>query len=154
MLGNGNVRTPFVHLDDVVSAVLSAAASPLQRGEVIHVLGKDQPTQNEVLRMCLGKGAKVVRIPRLVLYTLGILSEMGLGLLKRQSPLAVYRLKSGLAVRRFASKNAEPLLHWSPQTGVAETLARNASEDETLTATQGESVSAARQPVRVPNSSR
>jgi hypothetical protein len=53
-------------------------------------------------------------------FALGGLSQLVFKLLKRAPPVAVYRLKSGLARRCFASRNSEALLRWTPKIGVAE----------------------------------
>jgi predicted dehydrogenase/nucleoside-diphosphate-sugar epimerase len=121
VLGNGNVRLPLVYMDDVVDAILLAADGNLGGGEVIQLVDEYTPTQNEVLSLA---GGKVLHFPRPVLFSLGKVSEWVLGLLKRPSPVAVYRLKSALARRTFRSKNAGPLLGWSPRVGAREGVRR------------------------------
>jgi hypothetical protein len=58
------------------------------------------------------------------LFTLGAVSEWGLRLFGRASPLARYRLRSGLARVCFHSGRAEALLGWQPRVGVSAGLAR------------------------------
>ena len=50
ILGNGDVRLPLVHLDDVVDAILRAADSPLRDGQIIQLVDDWTPTQMELLR--------------------------------------------------------------------------------------------------------
>lgn len=118
VLGGGDVRLPLVHMDDVVDAILAAAASDLRGGEVLQIVGPETPTQNEVLAQTLGKDAKVLRVPRPIVFSLGKLSEWMLAPLKRPSPLSAYRLRSALVRRTFASEMVGPdgpLLLWQPR---------------------------------------
>ena len=55
---------------------------------------------------------------------LGKASELMLGLVGKSSPVAPYRLKSALALRRFSSTRATNLLGWSPRVGVREGIRR------------------------------
>jgi hypothetical protein len=57
-------------------------------------------------------------------FALGKLSEIPLGALGRQSPIAVYRLKSALARLKYASDHAKALLGWVPRVGVREGIKR------------------------------
>jgi nucleoside-diphosphate-sugar epimerase len=123
VLGGGDVRLPLVYMDDVVDAILLAADGPLRDGEVIQLVDDYTPTQDELLAEVLGPGAKVSHVPRPILFGLGKFSELPLGLLKRQSPVAKYRLKSALARRTFRSVNAK-LLGWSPRVGAREGIRR------------------------------
>jgi len=122
VLGKGDVRLPLVYMDDVVDGVLLAASSPLGDGQIVQLVDEFNPTQNEVLRLMLDADARVAHFPRPLLFALGKFSEIVLGLLKRQSPLSVYRLRSGLAHRTFRSVNAN-LLGWKPRVGAQEAIA-------------------------------
>ena len=124
VLGDGEVRLPLVYLDDVVDGILSAADGSLQKGEVIQLVDADTLTQNEVLAITLGDGAKIMRVPRAFLFGAGGLSEPVLGALGRASPVSRYRLQSALAKRAFSSARAEPLLAWRPRVGVREGIRR------------------------------
>jgi hypothetical protein len=65
-----------------------------------------------------------MRVPRPVVFALGKLSEYPLGALGRQSPVAVYRLKSALARLHYESDRATALLGWRPRVGVREGIKR------------------------------
>lgn len=126
VLGDGKLALPLVYIDDVVDAVLLAARSSLRDGEVFQIIDDDVLTQNDVLELA-GGGAPVVRVPRPVVFGAGKLSEPVFGLLKRQSPVAVYRLKSALARLHFESDRARRLLDWKPRVGVREGIRRELS---------------------------
>jgi 2-alkyl-3-oxoalkanoate reductase len=63
-------------------------------------------------------------VPRPVVFALGKLSEYPLGALGKQSPVAVYRLKSALARLHYESDRARQLLDWRPRIGVREGIKR------------------------------
>jgi nucleoside-diphosphate-sugar epimerase len=115
VLGDGSLRLPLVHMDDVVDAICSAIDRRLVNGEIIQLVGSDLPTQNEILAHELGSDARIVRVPSWFLFGAGWLSELALKPVKRTSPLSRYRLRSALTPRKFASRNAEELLGWMPR---------------------------------------
>jgi predicted dehydrogenase/nucleoside-diphosphate-sugar epimerase len=123
VLGDGKLELPLVYIDDVVDAVARAIDRKLVAGEIIQIIDPEHLTQEQVLG--LAGGAKpVVRVPRPVVFALGKLSEYPLGALGRQSPVAVYRLKSALARLRYESERAHDLLGWVPRVGVREGIRR------------------------------
>jgi predicted dehydrogenase/nucleoside-diphosphate-sugar epimerase len=117
VLGEGDVSLPLVHMDDVVDAVMTAAAGDLHSGEIIQLIDAGV-TQNEVLHKLVDDKA-VVRVPRRLVFALGGFSELALGALKRKSPLSRYRLRSALAHRTFHSEHVG-LIDWKPRVGVAQ----------------------------------
>jgi len=113
VFGDGNLRLPWVFIDDVVDAIVAALDRRLTAGEIIQIIDPDVPTQNDVLRA--GDPARpVVRVPLPVVLGLGKISEMVLG---QRSPLALYRTRSVLARRTYVSEAAE-LIAWAPAVGV------------------------------------
>jgi predicted dehydrogenase/nucleoside-diphosphate-sugar epimerase len=123
VLGDGKLVLPLVHLDDVVEAVLLATDRKLTGGEVIQLVDPETFTQRDVLAMA-GGGRKAIRLPRWFVFALGKFSEWPLGLLGRQSPVALYRLQSALARLTWSSNRAERLLGWRPRLGAREGIAR------------------------------
>jgi nucleoside-diphosphate-sugar epimerase len=119
VLGDGTLRLPLVHMDDVADAVLAALDANLHGGEIIQLVDSDLPTQNDILARAAGPDAKVVRVPRSIVFGLGKFSEIVLRPLKRQSPLNVYRLRSALARRTYSSEHAGSLIGWKPRVGVS-----------------------------------
>jgi nucleoside-diphosphate-sugar epimerase len=126
VLGNGKLQLPLVYLDDVVDAVAAALDGPLAGGEVIQLVDPTRLTQDEVLARALPPGARVSHFPRPILFGLGKVSEILLGLLGRKSPLSAYRLRSALARVGFGPGRAADLLGWNPRVGVEEGIRRSA----------------------------
>ncbi len=124
VLGDGELELPLVNIDDVVDAIVSALDGPLAGGEVIQLVDPHRFTQNEVLTRTLPADAKIVRIPRALVFAAGQLSGPLLSALGRNP--AGYRLKSALARVNFVSERADDLLGWHPRVGVVEGLRRAA----------------------------
>ncbi len=125
VLGDGKLKLPLVYIDDVVDAVVSALDGSLAHGEVIQLVDPARLTQNDVLG-ALVPGAKVVRLPRGLVFAAGRLTEPLAALLRRKSPVSGYRLKSALSRMDFSCENAE-LLGWQPRVGVGEGIRRLAN---------------------------
>ncbi len=123
VLGDGRLVLPLVYLDDVVDAIMAAVSRKLAGGEVIQIIDGERLTQRDVLALA-GGGRPTRRVPRAVLFTLGKLTEPLFRMLKRQSPVAAYRLRSALARLEFRSDRAVQLLGWTPAVGVREGIRR------------------------------
>jgi predicted dehydrogenase/nucleoside-diphosphate-sugar epimerase len=123
ILGDGKLELPLVYIDDVVDAIMAAVDKKLSAGEIIQIVDGEHLTQEDVLSAA-GNGSKVVRVPRPVVFALGKLSELPLGALGRQSPVALYRLRSALARLHYESSRATKLLGWAPRVGVREGIRR------------------------------
>jgi predicted dehydrogenase/nucleoside-diphosphate-sugar epimerase len=123
VLGDGKLELPLVYIDDVVDAILCSVTKKLTHGEVIQIIDPEHLTQEEVLGLAGGTKA-IMRVPRPFVFALGKLSEYPLGALGRQSPVAVYRLKSALARLHYESDRAVQMLDWRPRVGVREGIKR------------------------------
>jgi predicted dehydrogenase/nucleoside-diphosphate-sugar epimerase len=123
VLGDGGLKLPLVYVDDVVDAIVAALDGPLAGGEVIQLVDPHQLTQNEVLAAVL-PNARIVRLPRALIFAGGRMSEPVLAALGRKSPVSAYRLKSALARVGFVSERARELLGWQPRVGVVEGIRR------------------------------
>jgi nucleoside-diphosphate-sugar epimerase len=123
VLGDGKLELPLVYIDDVVDAIVHAIDKKLTHGEVVQIIDPEHLTQEDVLGMAGGQ-RQIVRVPRPVVFALGKLSEYPLGALGRQSPVAVYRLKSAMARLHYESDRARQLLGWQPRVGVREGIRR------------------------------
>ena len=123
VLGDGTLELPLVYIDDVVDAIMQSVDKKLHGGEVIQIIDPEHLTQADVLRLS-GSTKKILRVPRSVVFALGKLSELPLGVLGRQSPIAAYRLESALARLHYESDRARELLGWQPRVGVREGIKR------------------------------
>jgi predicted dehydrogenase/nucleoside-diphosphate-sugar epimerase len=123
VLGDGKLELPLVYIDDVVDAIMQSIAKRLHSGEIIQIIDPEHLTQEDVLGLA-GGSKRIMRVPRPLVFALGKLSEYPLGALGRQSPVAVYRLKSALARLRYDSDRAHALLDWQPRVGVREGIRR------------------------------
>ncbi len=123
VLGDGRIELPLVYIDDVVDAIVASIDKQLVAGEVIQLIDPDTLTQDDVLGLA-GRSKRVIKVPRPIIFALGKLSEYPLGALGRQSPVAVYRLKSALARLHYESERAHDLLGWTPRVGVREGIRR------------------------------
>jgi nucleoside-diphosphate-sugar epimerase len=124
VLGDGTLRLPLVYIEDVVDAICIALERGLKGGEVVHLVDERLPTQNELLAAASDSQIRVVHIPRPIVFGMGLASQLLLKLLKRESPLSVYRLRSALARRRYTSETAVAVLGWRPRVGVHAGLVR------------------------------
>jgi len=123
ILGDGKLELPLVYIDDVVDSIMAAVDKKLTKGEIIQIIDGEHLTQTDVLELA-GGGAKIVRVPRPIVFALGKLSELPLGALGRPSPIAMYRLQSALARLHYESDRASKLLGWQPRVGVREGIRR------------------------------
>ena len=126
VLGDGKLELPLVYIDDVVDSILCAVTKQLTRGEVIQIIDPEHLTQKDVLELA-GGTRPILRVPRPIVFALGKLSELPLGVLGRRSPIAVYRLKSALARLHYDSDRALQMLDWRPKIGVREGIKRVSS---------------------------
>ncbi|CAN5911943.1 hypothetical protein BH11MYX2_BH11MYX2_00990 [soil metagenome] len=117
VLGDGQLELPLVYIEDVVDAIMASVERRLTDGEIFQIVDPDRLTQRDVLAMA-GGDKPIISVPRALVFAIGKLSEIPLGLIKRQSPIAVYRLKSALARISYASNKAKEQLGWIPKVGV------------------------------------
>ncbi|HEX2974186.1 MAG TPA: NAD-dependent epimerase/dehydratase family protein, partial [Tepidisphaeraceae bacterium] len=122
VLGSGDICLPLIHLDDVVSAIVLALQSDLRDAQIIQLIANDPPTQDQVLQLTLGSQAKIIHVPRPLVFLAGACSEVMLKLLGRKSPLSCYRLSSALSRHRFQSVASHMLPAWHPASDVCERI--------------------------------
>lgn len=123
ILGDGKLQLPLVYIEDVVDAIMAAIDKKLTHGEIVQIIDGQQLTQTDVLSIA-GGDAPVIKAPRPLVFSLGKVSEIPLGAIGRQSPVALYRLQSALADLRWGTGKAEQLLGWRPRVGVREGIRR------------------------------
>ena len=123
ILGDGKLELPLVYIEDMADSVLAAVDKKLTHGEIIQIIDTERLSQEDLLGIA-GGGRKLLRVPRPILFALGKFSEIPLGVLGKPSPIALYRLQSGLARLTYESDRAEKLLGWTPKVGVREGIKR------------------------------
>jgi 2-alkyl-3-oxoalkanoate reductase len=123
VLGDGQLELPLIYLEDVIDAIEACVSKKLTGGEIIQLIDPEVLTQADVLE-ANGRGKKVLRVPRPVVFALGRLSEVPLGAIGKPSPIGVYRLQSALARLHYSSDRARTLLGWKPRVGVREGMRR------------------------------
>ncbi len=120
LFGDGNQVLPLIHTDDVVDAITALLDQDHSSGTVFQLVDDDEIwTQNKVLNRVLGEKAKVIRLPRTIVLSLGKVSEWVFALLKRSSPFNTYRLRSAMSSMRYRSDRARDTFGWKPNKGVA-----------------------------------
>lgn len=127
VLGNGKITVPMVYVEDLVDAVLLSADKSAFAGEIYHLVDSQSPTQDGMIRQYLlesNEQLRVVHVPRVIVYTIGIGVQLLASVFRRSPPLSLYRVRSALASRRFDCARAEKDLLWRPRVGVAEGLRR------------------------------
>lgn len=122
VLGDGQLELPLIYIDDVVDAIMASIAKRLTGGEIIQLIDGAQLKQRDILE--LTGGGKTLAVPRPIVFALGKFSELPLGALGKPSPIALYRLQSGLARLSWGTGRAEQLLGWKPRVGVREGIRR------------------------------
>lgn len=125
ILGDGTRELPLVYVEDVVSAIELAVENSKFDGRVFHIVDRAHITQNQLVRDYILKNAKkanVIRLPLAIVYSLALGLEVLSKVLKRSSPLSIYRVKSALARLQFDCSRAEKEIGWRPRVGAASGL--------------------------------
>jgi nucleoside-diphosphate-sugar epimerase len=125
ILGNGQLVLPLVYVEDVVDALLLAAAGNVRDGSVFHLVDSATITQEQLsnkFREATDKSLKIVHIPRLIVNFLALGVQLLTKALHRPAPLSLYRVKSALAPISFDCAAARVQLGWSPRVGAEKGL--------------------------------
>jgi len=120
VIGSGKLKLPLVHVQDVVTGIISAASRPGVCGSIFHLVDHSTlVTQNEYIDRCrasLSKGLRVMHVAKPVLYSIGMALEILGRLLHRGVPLSRYRMDS-IKELRFDCSLAKRELGWEPGLG-------------------------------------
>lgn len=125
VLGDGKLKLPLVHVEDVVDAIFLAAESTVFDGSVFHLVDPSEVTQNDVIREYLRNSSedlKATHIPLSAVYAMALGVEVLARVLRRPAPLSVYRVQSAMAPLSFDCAAAKERLGWEPQVGVRRAL--------------------------------
>jgi nucleoside-diphosphate-sugar epimerase len=119
------VVLPLVYVEDVVDALLLAAASDVFDGSILHVADAAAVTQDALARRHLaadGAGGSVIHLPLAAVYPVTLGVDLLCRVLGRSAPLSIYRVRSALASLTCDCGAAEQRLGWRPRVGVQEGL--------------------------------
>jgi predicted dehydrogenase/nucleoside-diphosphate-sugar epimerase len=126
VLGGGKSIVPLIWVEDLVDAILAAAASDQFDGSVFNLVDPEEITQDELARhylQALGRKPRLIHAPRFALYPTAFGLQLALRLLGKQSPITPYRLSSALGSRHFACSAAKQHLNWEARIGIRAGLA-------------------------------
>lgn len=131
ILGDGTNRIPFVHVDDVVSAVLAALDQPAPTGSAYNIIGPDTYTQEEIYSMAaqeLGVSPpKEHASPYLAKFASMSLSAAATLSFGKPPSLTAEHIRQLTLDRAYSCEKAQKELGWKPKVklkdGIAEMVA-------------------------------
>ena len=124
VMGNGNTLLPLVYVDDVIEALLKAAASDKAIGQILHLVDPDQIVQRRYLEYASNKmpEIRVAYVPMPILYCAAAAMQALAAVNHRSAPLTPYRLRSIKAGIHFDCSAARNTLDWVPSIGTQKGL--------------------------------
>lgn len=130
LYGDGRVPLPLTYIDNAVDALILGAEVPGISGESFNIVDDDSLTQHQyldLLRSSLGGAPKVLRMPRLAYYTLGLITEVAAALRKKEPATTRYRIRNRLVPVRWDCSKARRMLNWRPQVPLLQGLTQTFS---------------------------
>lgn len=120
ILGDGTRNLPLVYVDDLVDAIVLTAEKSRFDGAIFHVVDPTQVSQNQLVRFAQSEehNFKVIHLPVTMLYGLALALEGFCRVIRRPSPISIYRLKSALAPLEFDCTLAKREIGWQPRIGI------------------------------------
>jgi predicted dehydrogenase/nucleoside-diphosphate-sugar epimerase len=125
VIGDHSNQLPFVHVDDVVQAIVLSTQSPFSHGEVFQIVDNELMTREELVRLYSRAREPKLRITRV---PLGLACFLAGGIdwlttaLGRPAPVSPYRLRSAVAPLAFDCSKAHDQLHWEPRAHTRDSL--------------------------------
>ena len=127
LFGDGSVPLPLTYIDNAIDALVLGGSTAGIAGRTFNIVDDDVVTQAEYLRLLAEAGdrpVRVIRLPRLAYYMLGLASEMVARLRKKEAVTNRYRVRTRLRHVRWDNAEAKRLLGWSPRVPLREGLKR------------------------------
>jgi 2-alkyl-3-oxoalkanoate reductase len=118
LFGDGSVPLPLTYIDNSVDALILAATVPGIGGESFNIVDDDIFTQAQylaLLHQAAGGKPRVLRLPRIAYYALGLVSELAAAARKKEPTTNRYRIKTRLAQVRWDCNKAKHMLQWQPR---------------------------------------
>ena len=127
VLGDGTNRLPFVHINDVVSAVLAALDASIPSGSAYNIVGPDAYTQEEIYRMAaqeLGVAPpKEHASPYLAKFAAMSLSAAASLSFGKPPSVTVEHIRRLTLDRAYSCEKAKKELGWEPKVKLKEGIA-------------------------------
>ena len=127
ILGDGTNRIPFVHVNDVVSAVLAALDASAPSGSAYNIVGPDTRTQEEIYRAAaqeLGvphpKGHASPYLAKFAAMSLSAAASLSFG---KPPSVTVEHIRRLTLDRAYSCEKAKKELGWEPKVKLEEGIA-------------------------------
>jgi nucleoside-diphosphate-sugar epimerase len=127
LFGDGGVPLPLTYIDNAIDALILAATVGGIAGESFNIVDDEVLTQREylaLLRQVAGGKPRVLRLPAISYYALGLVSEVAAAARKREPTTNRYRIKTRLARVRWDCNKAKHMLQWQPRVPLRDGLMR------------------------------
>lgn len=125
VIGTGGFRLPFIHVENLVDAIVLSLQRDEADGETFNVVDPEPVTKrayiNQVIRR-VDPRARVAYLPYSLLYGVTWLQEVAFGLMKRRPPLTRYRLTSSQRPISYDSSKIMTRLGWKPRLTLQQAL--------------------------------
>jgi nucleoside-diphosphate-sugar epimerase len=127
VIGSRRAVMPFVHVENVVGAIVLSMEKPEAVGEVFNVIDPEPLTKRDYMNRVIRRvdpGARVLYLPLGVLHGIVRMQEMVFGLMKRRPLLTRYRLTSSQKRVTYSGAKIAKRLGWTPSVSLTEGLDR------------------------------
>jgi 2-alkyl-3-oxoalkanoate reductase len=125
LFGDGSVPLPLTFIDNAIDALILGATAPGIAGESFNIVDDEVLTQGEylaLLKQSTGGIPRVVRLPRIAYYAVGVLSEIAAAARKKEPSTNRYRIRTRLKRVRWDCSKAHRMLQWRPRVPLREGL--------------------------------
>jgi predicted dehydrogenase/nucleoside-diphosphate-sugar epimerase len=125
VIGDDSNQLPFVHVDDVVAAIVLSTQSEFSHGEVFQVVDNELISREELLRLYSRAREPQLRVTGISLGLACFLAggiEWLTTILGRSAPISPYRLRSAVAPLAFDCSKARDRLYWEPHAHTRDAL--------------------------------
>lgn len=118
VFGDGSIPLPLTFIDNAIDALILGATVPGIAGESFNIVDDDVLTQSDYLalfRQTSGAALRVIRMPRMAYYAMGLLSEIAAAVRHKEPATNRYRVRTRLTSVRWDCSKAHGLLQWQPR---------------------------------------
>lgn len=118
VFGDGSLPLALTFVDNAIDALILGATVPGIAGESFNIVDDDVLTQRDyltLLRKTSGTAPRVIRMPRMAYYAIGLLSEVAAAARHKEPATNRYRVRTRLVRVRWDCSKAHRLLRWQPR---------------------------------------